>query len=141
MRTAVICCCVALTVSWARDPHRYTRYHCLATAFSIQGLTAEETRPHLGVVAADPSFLPLGTRIRIQDAGPYDGIYTVRDTGSKIVGRHVDIYLPNRSAAQRFGKKSVWIQVVKWGDEAVTGHAGSNTISPGFEPSLSHQSR
>ncbi len=107
----------------ARPPHRYTRYHVQATAFCLHGTTAAGTRSRLGTVAADPAFLPMGTTIRVRDAGPYSGVYKVTDTGSKIVGRHIDLRLPTPEAARIFGKKIVWIQVVKWGTGEVKGAA------------------
>jgi hypothetical protein len=44
-----------------------------ATAYSIEGKTADGSHAREGVVAADPTVLPLGTRIRVQGAGQYDG--------------------------------------------------------------------
>jgi 3D (Asp-Asp-Asp) domain-containing protein len=70
----------------------------------------------MGIVAADNSVLPLGTRIRVTLAGIYSGIYTVRDTGAKVQGRHIDIFIANRAAAKQFGKKMVRIHVLHWGD-------------------------
>ncbi len=87
-----------------------------ATAFSTTGITHSGTETHMGIVAADNSVLPLGTRIRVTLAGIYSGIYTVRDTGSKVQGRHIDIYIPDRAAAKEFGKKTVRVRVLHWGD-------------------------
>ena len=87
-----------------------------ATAFS-QGAqpTSAGTVPHEGIVAADPAILPLGTRIRLRDAGTYNGIYTVTDTGNKINGRHIDIYMQSAAEAREFGKKMVRVQVLETG--------------------------
>jgi len=47
-----------------------------ATAFArARHVTAAGTAPHVGVVAADPTVLPLGTRIRIIGSNGYDGNY------------------------------------------------------------------
>ena len=78
-------------------------------------MTAAGTLPHSGVVAADNSVLPLGTRIRVTGAGRYSGVYVVRDTGSKVQGHVVDIYIPDRAAARRFGRKAVEVNVLHWG--------------------------
>ncbi len=86
-----------------------------ATAFSNLGTTKAGTEPHIGIVAADNGVLPLGTRIRVTRAGIYSGIYIVRDTGSKVQGRHIDIFIPNTAAARQFGKKTVQVLVLRWG--------------------------
>jgi hypothetical protein len=44
-----------------------------ATAYSITGTTASGMQTRRGIVAADPKILPIGTRIRVQDAGRYSG--------------------------------------------------------------------
>ena len=95
-------------------------YRVEATAFDLSGFTRAGTRPHGGVVSADPTFLPLGTRIRVTGAGEFSGIYLVSDTGAKVVGRHIDIYVPSRILAKRFGRKLVFVSVLKWGQGKVS---------------------
>ena len=90
-------------------------YRVDATAFDLSGITRAGTRPHGGVVSADPAFLPLGTRIRVTGAGQFSGIYLVTDTGAKVVGRYIDIYVPSRILAKRFGRKLVYVSVLQWG--------------------------
>ena len=99
-----------------RHRHRPTRYRVKATAFATSGVTKAGGDTHFGIVAADPALLPLGTRIRVRGAGRYSGTYIVTDTGSRINGREIDIYIPNRAEAKRFGERMVHIQVLKWGD-------------------------
>lgn len=83
-----------------------------ATAYSVEGKTASGTRAHEGTCAADPRVLPLGTRIRVLDAGRYSGEYVVSDTGRTINGHEIDIYVANDAAAKRFGRKKVRVQVL-----------------------------
>jgi 3D (Asp-Asp-Asp) domain-containing protein len=73
------------------------------------------------VVAADPTVLPLGTRIRVSGAGPYDGIYVVTDTGSKVTGRTIDLYLRSHAEAKRFGRKNVTVRILSRGDNKKDG--------------------
>lgn len=82
-----------------------------ATAYCLKGPTAsgEHTRP--GVIAADPRVLPLGTVVRIR-AGRYTGTYTVLDTGSKIKGRLIDVYVPTYHEAKQFGRRRVKLEIV-----------------------------
>ena len=87
-----------------------------ATAYSIEGRTASGVQTRQGIVAADPRVLPLGSRIRVSEAGRYDGEYVVRDTGPGIKGREIDIYLPNDAEAKRFGRRAVRVEVLRRGD-------------------------
>jgi rare lipoprotein A len=87
-----------------------------ATAYPPDGRpTASGTVPHRGIVAADPAVLPLGSVIRVTGAGVYNGVYTVTDTGGKISGRHIDIYMRTAAEARRFGKKMVVVRVLELG--------------------------
>ena len=93
-----------------------------ATASSVSGETAKGTETHDGMVAADPSVLPLGSVIRVTGAGPYSGRYVVTDTGSKVVGRHIDVYMHSTEEAKEFGKKTVLVRVLVRGNNAKNDH-------------------
>ena len=82
-----------------------------ATAYSLKGLTASGEPVRQGVIAADPRVLPLGTVVHIK-AGRYTGTYTVLDTGSRVKGRKVDIYMPTYKEAKRFGRQRVKVRVI-----------------------------
>jgi 3D (Asp-Asp-Asp) domain-containing protein len=84
-----------------------------ATAYTLKRPTATGNAPKAGTVAADTGLLPLGTKIRVTQAGVYSGIYTVADTGRKMQGRKIDIYLPNAAHARKFGRKAVRVTVLK----------------------------
>lgn len=83
-----------------------------ATAFSVQGITAAGTWSRSGTVAADPSLLPLGTKIRVLGAGKYSGDYSVEDTGTAVKGPRIDIYMASNAAAEQFGKQRVKVVVL-----------------------------
>ncbi|MEW6271195.1 MAG: 3D domain-containing protein [Thermodesulfobacteriota bacterium] len=83
-----------------------------ATAYSIEGTTASGKQTRDGVCAADPDVLPLGSRIRVHDAGPHSGECEIADTGRAIKGREIDIYVPDDRAAKRFGRKQVRVEVL-----------------------------
>jgi rare lipoprotein A len=101
--------------AFARSRPRHAM-RMLATAFSAHAQqTAAASTPHEGIVAADPAVLPLGTRIRVTGAGRYSGTYIVADKGGKIVGRHIDLYLPSRREARRFGRKTVRVAILSRG--------------------------
>lgn len=87
-----------------------------ATAYSDPGdETAAGTTARHGIVAADPSVLPFGSRIRVADAGEWSGDYTVEDAGRAITGRAIDIHLPSAKAAKRFGEKTVDVEILHRG--------------------------
>jgi 3D (Asp-Asp-Asp) domain-containing protein len=88
----------------------------VATAYAITGITASGEWTHRHVVAADPDILPIGTRIKIRRAGRYSGEYVVADTGAKIQGRRLDIYMPTTAECKKFGVKRVRVQVIQLGD-------------------------
>lgn len=100
----------------AAVPSRQRPKYFRATAFSSFGLTRDGSLTRPGIVAADSRVLPLGTRIKVRMAGRYSGVYVVRDTGAKVLGRHIDIYIPSRAAAKQFGVKAVQVTVLRWGD-------------------------
>ena len=88
-----------------------------ATAYSIEGTTKSGEQTRTGIVAADPRVLPLGSRIRVREAGAYDGEYVVHDTGPAIKGREIDIYMPNDAEAKRFGRRTVQVEVLSRGEK------------------------
>ncbi len=95
---------------------RYPVMRMEATAFVPEsGATAAGTVPHQGIVAADPAVLPLGSRIRVTGADSYNGIYIVTDTGSKVIGRHIDLCLESAVEAKQFGKKIVRVRLLRKG--------------------------
>ena len=87
----------------------------VATAYSDEGSTASGRETRHGIVAADPRVLPMGSHIRVTDAGAYSGMYTVADTGRKIKGEKIDIYIANDREARRFGRRTVQVEVVAEG--------------------------
>ena len=88
----------------------------MATAYSVAGTTASGEYTHRHVIAADPSILPIGSRIKIKHAGRYSGEYVVADTGLKIEGRKLDIYVPSTRACRKFGSRPVKVRVIQLGD-------------------------
>ena len=96
---------------------RPTIRYFIATAYSVEGTGASGKWSHPGTVAADRDILPLNSRIRIFGAGKYSGDYTVEDTGSKVDGHHIDVYMPSRAAAKKFGRQRVKVAILKFGDD------------------------
>ena len=91
------------------------RMQFTATAYSQEGKTASGAQAREGIVAADPAVLPIGSRIRVDGAGQYSGEYVVKDTGRRIDGREIDLYMANDGEAQRFGKRQVTVEILHRG--------------------------
>src|SRR4051794_19171946 len=107
----------AASQSSRRKPRRPTIRYIIATAYSVEGTGASGKWSHPGTVAADRSVLPLNSRIRIYGAGRYSGDYTVEDTGGKVDGHHIDVYMPSKAEAKKFGRQRVKVVVLKYGDD------------------------
>jgi 3D (Asp-Asp-Asp) domain-containing protein len=90
-------------------PQTYT-----ATAYSLRGRTASGKLVSRGLIAADPSVLPLGTRVRVE-AGSWSGEYLVADTGGAVKGRRIDIWTPTTREALQFGRRPVKLTVLELG--------------------------
>jgi 3D (Asp-Asp-Asp) domain-containing protein len=85
-----------------------------ATAYCLNSVTASGVRSKYGIVAADPKLLPIGSIVRLY-AGEYSGIYTVLDTGGKIKGRKLDIFLSNGKEATKFGRQKIRMEILRYG--------------------------
>lgn len=101
-------------------PQTYT-----ATAYSLRGRTASGRPVSRGLIAADPRFLPIGTRVRVE-AGTFSGEYEVADTGGSVKGRRIDIWTPTAREAMRFGRRAVKLTVLSFGGR----RAKSATVRP-----------
>ena len=111
MRYACIfCVVVCLVPAPAKARHRTIAMR--ATAYTGQGRTASGKRVRRGMIAADRRVLPLGTKVRLTNAGRYSGVYRVEDTGGRIRGSKIDIYMPSAGAAKQFGREKVNVEVL-----------------------------
>jgi 3D (Asp-Asp-Asp) domain-containing protein len=79
-----------------------------ATAYCLKGRTAMGHGVRRGIIAADPRVLKLGSRVNL-NAGGYSGQYLVSDTGGKIKGKKIDIWVASCAEARRFGRRTVSI--------------------------------
>jgi 3D (Asp-Asp-Asp) domain-containing protein len=77
----------------------------VATGYSLGGQTATGAPTGWGVVAVDPSVIPLGTRMTI----PGYGSGVAADTGSAIQGAAIDLWFPTVAQARAWGRRSVTI--------------------------------
>ncbi len=85
-----------------------------ATAYCDFGITKSGAQTVPGVAAADPSVLPLGSLIFVENA-TYRGVLRILDTGRLVKGRIVDIYMTSYSDAVNFGRQPVEVIVLQYG--------------------------
>ncbi|HEX6679235.1 MAG TPA: 3D domain-containing protein [Gaiellaceae bacterium] len=78
-----------------------------ATAYTLQGTTATGAPVGYGVVAVDPSVIPLGTRMTIPGYG--EGV--AADTGGAIQGAVIDLWFPTAAQAAAWGRRTVTISL------------------------------
>jgi 3D (Asp-Asp-Asp) domain-containing protein len=100
-------------------PSRFT-----ITAYCTAGRTASGTTTKAGIAAAAPDFLPLGSVIRLEGLEErYNGVYTVMDTGQKVVGRQIDLYIRSCDEAVRFGRQTGEVSILRlgWNPRAAAG--------------------
>ncbi|MBL5768924.1 hypothetical protein B5V88_16230 [Heyndrickxia sporothermodurans] len=94
-----------------------TEYYVSSTAYTANcngcsGQTATginlRSNPNLKIIAVDPNFIPLGTKVYVEGYG-----YAVAaDTGGAIKGRKIDVFFNNNSQAYRWGRKQVKIRIL-----------------------------
>ncbi len=91
---------------------RITAYSDGPEGGAIGFITRSGTVTRWGVVAVDPSVIPLGSRLLI--AG-MPGVYQAEDTGSGVIGNWVDVWLPTPEEARNFGSyEPVMVTVLGW---------------------------
>jgi len=92
------------------------RLRFTATAYCKGTTTASGVRVRSGIAAADPDLLPVGSVIRVEQLPEkYNGIYTIMDTGPKVQGRKIDIYMWSCHEALDFGRRRTQVRVLRLG--------------------------
>jgi 3D (Asp-Asp-Asp) domain-containing protein len=87
-----------------------------ATAYCKGSTTASGVVARTGVAAADPTLLPVGSVVNIAAGDArYSGVYTVMDTGPRVQGRVLDLYMWSCHEALKFGRKEVQVTVLRLG--------------------------
>ncbi len=76
-----------------------------ATGYALRGRTATGMQTAPGVVAVDPSVIPLGTRMTI----PGYGTGIAADTGGAVRGNVIDLWFPTTAQALAWGRRTVTI--------------------------------
>jgi len=97
-------------------PTTGSRLRFTATAYCKGTTTASGVNVRTGIAAADPDLLPVGSVIQVDKLGErYDGVYTIMDTGPKVHGRHIDVYMWNCNEALELGRRIMQLTVLRLG--------------------------
>jgi 3D (Asp-Asp-Asp) domain-containing protein len=87
-----------------------------ATAYCKGTTTASGVAVRTGIAAADPTLLPVGSVVNVATGDlRYNGVYTVMDTGPKVQGRILDLYMWSCHEALRFGRREIEVTVLRLG--------------------------
>ena len=73
------------------------------TAYCLKGTTATGLPVGPGIVAVDPTMIPLGTRMTIPGYG--EGV--AGDIGNGVRGAHIDVWIASCTAAAAFTRTVV----------------------------------
>jgi len=94
-----------------------------ATAYCKGKTTASGAEVRMGIAAADDSILPVGSVVNVAtDSIRYNGVYTIMDTGPRVQGRLLDLYMWSCNEALAFGRKQIQVTVLRlgWNPQAST---------------------
>jgi 3D (Asp-Asp-Asp) domain-containing protein/peptidoglycan hydrolase CwlO-like protein len=80
-----------------------------SSGYTLRGRTATGIPTAPGVVAVDPSVIPLGTRLSI----PGYGTGIAADTGGAIQGNTIDLWFPTTAQALQWGRRTVTITLLQ----------------------------
>jgi 3D (Asp-Asp-Asp) domain-containing protein len=87
-----------------------------ATAYCKGTTTASGVGVRTGIAASDPTLLPVGSVVSITAGNAkYNGVYTIMDTGPKVQGRIIDVYMWSCHEALAFGRQQIELTVLRLG--------------------------
>ncbi len=67
-----------------------------------------KANPNAKVIAVDPSFIPLGTKVYVEGYG-----YAIAgDTGGSVKGQKIDVFFSTKAEAYRWGNRQVKIKII-----------------------------
>jgi 3D (Asp-Asp-Asp) domain-containing protein/peptidoglycan hydrolase CwlO-like protein len=76
-----------------------------STGYALRGRTSSGLPTGPGVVAVDPSVIPLGTRLSV----PGYGDAVAADTGGAVTGNTIDLWFPTLEQAHAWGRRTVTV--------------------------------
>ncbi len=86
----------------------YTAYCNGCSGITKTGINLRENSD-LKVIAVDPNVIKLGTKVHVEGYG-----YAIAgDTGGAIKGNKIDVFIPTKSEAYKWGRKNVKLTIVE----------------------------
>lgn len=79
-----------------------------ATCYCLKGSTASGLPIGPGIIATDPTVIPLGTRVSV----PGYGNAVAADTGSAVKGLTIDLWVESCAKASAFGRQTLTITIL-----------------------------
>lgn len=109
---------VKKTTAKSKAPKVVKTLTVTATAYTANckrcsGITATglnlKKNPKLKVISVDPKVIKLGTKVYVEGYG-----YAVAgDTGGAMRGNKIDVFIPSKSQALKWGRKTVKVKILK----------------------------
>ena len=108
---------VAVSRSNSAAPSEGKEFYVTATAYTAHcngcsGITRTginlRTNPNVKVIAVDPKIIPLGSKVWVEGYGHA----VAGDTGGAIKGMKIDLHVPSKSEAYKFGKRKVKMKII-----------------------------
>lgn len=83
-----------------------------ATCEGCSGITATginlKENPNQKVISVDPNIIPLGTKVYVEGYGKA----IAGDTGGAIKGNKIDVFIPSKEDAIKYGRKTVKVTIL-----------------------------
>lgn len=89
---------------------KYKTMKVSATAYCGDSITSTMIKPHWGVIAADPSVIPYGSIVYIEE---FDKYFVVEDCGGAIKGKRIDIFMNSEKDCREWGVRKITIKIVQ----------------------------
>ncbi len=108
---------VAVSRNNSAAPSEGKEFYVTATAYTAHcngcsGITRTginlRTNPKVKVIAVDPKIIPLGSKVWVEGYGHA----VAGDTGGAIKGMKIDLHVPSKSEAYKFGKRKVKMKII-----------------------------
>ncbi|MHC0037629.1 3D domain-containing protein [Pseudoneobacillus sp. C159] len=85
----------------------YTAYCKGCSGITKTGINLKKN-PKKKVIAVDPKVIPLGTKVHVEGFGTA----VAADIGSAIKGKRIDVFIPNKKRAIKFGVKNLKVTII-----------------------------
>ena len=92
-------------------------YGITSSGYDLRGHTMDSAR----IISVDPHIIPLGSKVRLtfKDSkyAKYNSVYTAKDTGGKIIGKRLDLFVGDNiwssSKIKDFGVTQCEVEIIK----------------------------